>query len=378
MKIRQYKILNPNEIEAIFPNIGSYPDLIIAFGFSDLLESLSDFLLRKQIPSIVCGCTTSGEILDNSIYDNALILTLINFESTKVLSHSILKSEPERIDDTELGHSLLKKFDTNNLKHIFVLSDGLNINGSKLVEGLRSNVPAGVTITGGMAADGSRFDKTKVLCNEGLHSNKVTGIGFYGTSLKVGYGSLGGWDSFGPERVVTKSKSNVLYELDEKPALSLYKEYLGELSKDLPSSGLLFPLTIKVEGSNEPLVRTVLSVNEKEKSLTFAGDIPEGCCCRLMKANVNRLLDGAADAANISSLRFKDKTAELAILISCVGRRLVLKQRAEDEIDAVREHLGPNIILTGFYSYGEIAPFMENARCELHNQTMTITAFSER
>jgi hypothetical protein len=206
---------------------------------------------------------------------------------------------------------------------------------------------------------------------------RVAAVGLYGNHLAVGFGSLGGWDPFGPERLVTRSRGNVLYELDGRSALDLYKEYLGEHARGLPATGLLFPLSLRSATRETPVVRTILSVDEQASSLTFAGDVPEGAYARLMKANFDRLIDGASGAAEACRLTLPETRAELALLISCVGRKLVLRQRIEEEVEGVREVLGPGPALTGFYSYGEISPFTPGARCDLHNQTMTITAFAE-
>jgi len=214
------------------------------------------------------------------------------------------------------------------------------------------------------------------LTNEGVKSDHVAIVGFYGDHLRVGYGSLGGWDPFGPERVVTRSKDNILYELDGQSALDLYKKYLGEHAQKLPASGLLFPLTIRGSNHDEWVVRTILGVNEADHSMTFAGDIPQNTHARLMKANFERLIDGASGAAR--NTREVHKTdPQLAVLISCVGRKMILKQRIEEEVEAVQEIFGKDTLMTGFYSYGEISPFVPNAKCELHNQTMTITTFTE-
>ena len=214
--------------------------------------------------------------------------------------------------------------------------------------------------------------------NSKAERDTVAVLGFYGKRLKVGYGSLGGWDPFGPERLITRSKGNMLYELDEEPALNLYKKYLGDHAKGLPATGLLFPLSLRTGDGMTGIVRTILSVNEKEQSMTFAGDVPEGAYARLMKANFDRLIDGAVDAAKTSYEAIGSSSPDLAVLISCVGRKLILKQRIEEEVEGVREVVGDRTVLSGFYSYGEISPFTPGANCELHNQTMTITTFSER
>jgi hypothetical protein len=204
----------------------------------------------------------------------------------------------------------------------------------------------------------------------------VVGVGLYGESLRVGYGSQGGWDSFGPARRVTRSRGNVLFELDGESALALYKSYLGDHASALPGSALLFPLLLEDPCGGDGLVRTVLAVDEEAGSLTFAGDVPVGSQARLMKANFDRLIDGACSSASATSRGLDGTHAELAILISCVGRKLVLRQRIEEEVEAVREVL-PRAVLAGFYSYGELCPQGSLGSCELHNQTMTITTLAE-
>jgi len=257
-----------------------------------------------------------------------------------------------------------------------VFSDGLHVNGADFVKGMNKVYNSDVTITGGLAGDGSDFKNTFVVNDGRLIEKEIVAIGLYGNALKIGYGSKGGWDSFGIERIVTKSKENVLYELDGQPALQLYKSFLGEKAEDLPGSGLLFPLSLRSQEGELPVVRTILSIDEDSQSLTFAGNIPEGSYARLMKANMDHLIDGAENSAQISKEIYSGD-AEFALLISCVGRRLVLDQLVEEEIEAVRDVLGEKPLISGFYSYGELAPFGKFNPCQLHNQTMTITTLSE-
>lgn len=246
-----------------------------------------------------------------------------------------------------------------------------------MVRGLTQALPEGVSITGGLAGDGDRFAETYVFCDATPSKNTLAILGLYGDSLRIGYGSMGGWDPFGPERIITRSEGNLLFELDGQSALDIYKKYLGEHAAGLPATGLLFPLSIRTKTGETGIVRTILSVGEQENSMTFAGEIPQGAYARFMKANVERLIDGACGAAVRSCEGTGGSFPELAILISCVGRKLVLKQRTEEEVEAVRDVLSGNPALTGFYSYGEISPLMTGAPCALHNQTMTVTTFSE-
>ena len=352
--------------------------LVLVFGSpAALCDSARLGELRRAYPgSSLFGCSTAGEICGVQVTDDSLVSTAIHLDRTtfRTARSSLGESSQSFAAGKRLGEAL----GTEGLTHVFVLSDGLRINGTELVRGLTEHLPAAVTITGGLAGDGAQFKTTWVLADGKPESGTVAALGFYGTHLQVGCASLGGWDPFGPERLITRSKDNVLYELDGKSALDLYKQYLGEHSKDLPASGLLFPLSVRTGGADTRVVRTILAVNETDQSMSFAGDVPEGSYAQLMKANFDRLIDGATGAAKTSIKAVDSVSPDLALLVSCVGRKLVLKQRIEEEVEGVREVFGSRTVLAGFYSYGEISPFTPGGRCELHNQTMTITALSER
>ncbi|WP_304131647.1 FIST signal transduction protein, partial [Mesonia mobilis] len=263
-----------------------------------------------------------------------------------------------------------------NLQHIFIISEGSFVNGSALINGLEENNTQNIKISGGLCGDNERFEKTLVAYNETPKEGEVAIIGLYGDSLEVTASSCGDWMPFGPERTITKSKDNILYEIDGLPALDLYKKYLGEKALDLPHSALLFPLNIKAEGKDLPVVRTILNIDEDEKSMIFAGDIPEQSKVQLMMASVDAIVVGAGEAAKKAMKNRKNKP-QFALLISCIGRKLVMAQRIEEEVEEVLDIIGAQTLTTGFYSYGEIAPFQSQDSCELHNQTMTLTLISE-
>lgn len=359
----------------------SPPQLVLVFGGSTLVSDRKNFEQIKAFypNSHIISCSTAGEIIDTVVSENSLVTTAIYFEKTT------LQFGETNISDAsvslEAGKILASQIPHENLTHVMVFSDGLKVNGTALVKGLLDNLPNTISVTGGLVGDGTDFKHTFVGLDKTAEEGKIIVVGFYGQSLKVGYGSLGGWDPFGPARLITKSKDNVLYELDGKPALKLYKEYLGDQASGLPGTGLLFPLSLRVtidNGRETDVVRTLLSVDEQDQSMTFAGDMPEGIYAKLMKANFERLVDGASGAANMSIESLGSNSPELAILISCIGRKLVLKERVEDETEAVRSIVGQDAVMTGFYSYGEICPTAPTEKqCQLHNQTMTITTFQE-
>lgn len=350
--------------------------LILIFGGTGALERFPLQDLRTDYPEAdIVGCSTSGEIMGTEVFDDSVVVSAVTFKHTPIaLATETISGQEE---SRSAGAALARTLAGDDLRHVFVLSDGLHVNGTALIEGMREALPGSVVITGGMSGDGARFERTLVIGNSEARERQVVAVGFYGDHIHVGYGSLGGWESFGPDRLITRSEGNVLYELDGEPALEIYKRYLGEKAEGLPSSGLLFPLALHSEKGVEGLVRTILAVDEEAGSMTFAGDMPEGGYARLMKANFERLIDGAYGAAETAKLTLADSTAQLAVLVSCVGRKLVLKQRIEEEVEGVHDVLG-EVPMTGFYSYGEFSPYKPTAQCELHNQTMTITIFAEK
>ncbi|MEP7168417.1 MAG: FIST N-terminal domain-containing protein [Bacteroidota bacterium] len=351
-------------------------NLVIAFGSTEILSD--SFLyenIKKSYPNAnILMNSTSGEIIDRQVNDDTISLTAIEFEKTKIKT-AITHIAAVR-NSFDAGYFLARALDPVDLANVLVISDGQKVNGSDLVLGLQEFLPKGTIITGGMAGDGDRFQKTLVGLNETPSEGRIVAIGFYGKNLAVSHGSVGGWDTFGPERLITKSKGNILYELDGQSALDIYKTYLGEYADELPGSGLLFPLSIRKDENSEAVVRTILSIDEDTKSLTFAGNMPEGIYARLTNANFDRLIEGASDAA-VNSMKNTITKPDLAILISGVGRKLVLNQRIEEEVEVVKTIFGEKTAIAGFYSYGEISPSFNFNKCELHNQTMTITTFSE-
>lgn len=359
-------------------NLGNLASLVFLFGSRELLKEQQHIdSVRKAYPlAQVVGCSTSGEICGEEVFNGSIVSTAVWFERTSV---EIASEQINSMEDSfSIGERLAEALNRDHLVHIMILSDGLHVNGSELTKGLNKKLGDRITVTGGLAGDQASFAETLIVYNKAGCKNLVLAIGFYGEHLNVGYGSMGGWDSFGVDREVTRSKGNILFELDGHPALELYKRYLGDYARGLPASALLFPLSLRLKDSETPLVRTILSVNEADGSMVFAGDIPQGEYVRLMKANFERLLDGASGAAEMAKTSLRDNCPDLAILISCVGRKLVLKLRVEEELERVREVLGHSAKLTGFYSYGEICPQKPfDHHCELHNQTMTITAFKE-
>ncbi|MDR6157065.1 hypothetical protein QF023_000581 [Chryseobacterium sp. SLBN-27] len=370
-KNREWK-LERNDENLNYENV----QLVLAYGARKIIEDTSFFtMLKEKFPQAeIALSSSSGEIFSNEVYDDTVAVTMISFEKAYLKTSQIdITDFP---DSYEAGRVLVNQLSQEDLRWVFIMSDGSSVNGSQLVEGLNSGRSADVLITGGLAGDGDHFEKTVVGLNAAPEPNKIVAIGFYGNNLELSHSSYGGWESFGLEKTVTKSHHNVLYEIDKKNALELYKKYLGKYAEGLPGSALLFPLSLTSDNHPYPVVRTILSVNENDDTMVFAGDIPEGSKVRFMKANIDRLIDAAHDAATRCLENYNEKP-KMAIIISCVGRKLVLGDRTAEEVDMVRDVLGTDTIITGFYSYGEISPLRPFDNCVLHNQTITITTLNE-
>jgi hypothetical protein len=352
-------------------------NLLIGFGNRQLVgENAFYKKISQSFPAAeLIGCTTSGEIFGTEVYDDTFTLTAIEFDNSHVEVLSANISQFMRSFDA--GLSMAGTLNKEDLKYVLVLCDGQLVNGSELTDGLNHGIDSKIIVTGGMAGDGNRFKETCVWRNDNIESGQIVLCGFYGEGIRIGHGCAGGWTAFGPDRLITRATGNVLFELDNQPALQLYKSYLGEFSEQLPASALRFPLSLKLADETDSVVRTILNINERDQSMIFAGDMPEGSSARLMRANQPALVDGAVQAATAAKQEMCGAQPQFALLISCVGRRLVLSQRTYEELEAVDEVFDHQCLLNGFYSYGELSPLLSQSLCRLHNQTMTITTFGE-
>ena len=355
------------------------PQLILVFGCIAHFETpdLNTKLVQYFPSAQRVGCTTAGEISDSGVADHTTVVTAIRFSNTQFTVATAPIDSMEKSFDA--GKTLAEQLHSKDLGAVLVLGQGVNINGSAMIEGMVSTLGNSLPITGGLAADAGAFVKTYTLSNAGVSTSNIVGIGFSGEKLIFSHGSFGGWKPFGPTRKVTRCVGNILYELDGEPALEVYKRYLGDYAKDLPGSGLLFPFEM-LSDARESLgqIRTILGVNEADGSLVLAGVINPDGYLRLMHAHTNDLVDGAETAANatIDGASARDGQA-LGLLVSCVGRKLVMGGRVDEEVEAVQEILGEGTALCGFYSNGEICPGYRLEACSLHNQTMTITYLAE-
>lgn len=377
MKVSQVVIRSANPAVSDLAALAAInPGLVLAFGSVEALKGGSTAIAEAFSGAHRVGCSTAGEISQDGVGDGTLVVTAVHFDQTQVEQVSTTLTGMD--DSFAAGKRLAIGLALEGLRAILIFGQGVAINGSALLSGMTEVVGTEIPITGGLAGDGGAFQKTWVLDDAGVSSNRLVCIGLYGDKLGFSHGSFGGWSPFGPARKVTRCENNVLFELDGEPALAVYKKYLGEHAKGLPASGLLFPFAMLGSDHSEVgLIRTILGVDEITGSLTLAGEIDPNGYLKLMHANSDALVDGAEAAAQAAVKMQNNPGPGLALLVSCVGRKLVMGGRVDEEVEAVADVFGTGATLAGFYSYGEISPFTKAVECKLHNQTMTITYLSE-
>lgn len=379
MQTRQTTIRTLDDLPAAFAALCDLPpDWLLVFGAPALFSAPElHRALRAAFPdAVLLGCSTAGEIAGRKVGNASCTITAVNFAQTRVVAArtQLAGMGDSRAAGERLG-ALLRE---SAPRAVMVLAPGVAINGSALVDGIAATLGEAVPLTGGLAGDDGAFRETWTLDNEGCSNNAIVAVGFCGDRLRHCHGSFGGWEPFGPARRVTRAVGNILYELDDTPALDIYKRYLGNYARGLPASALLFPFAMLGENHDEiGLIRTILGVNEADGSVVLAGEIVTGSFVKLMHASTDKLVGGATAAAEAAAAMLGEPAAALAVLVSCVGRKLVMGSRVDEEVEAVAAVFGTGATLTGFYSYGEISPFAPGVSCKLHNQTMTITLLAE-
>jgi len=377
MQVQQISVTTL-DAQALGPLTAMDPQLVLTFAGPQFFTqpAFAPWLAQAFPGARRLAVSTAGEIAQKGVNDNSAVVTALRFDRTPF---RVAATDIAGMEDSEgAGQRLAEQLKAPDLKAVILLSQGVQVNGSDLIAGAVSVLGKGVPLTGGLAGDNGAFTQTWALLDDVVSDKLMLAIGFYGDAVKFAHGSFGGWQSFGPARRATRAQGNVLFELDGEPALEVYKRYLGEYARDLPASGLLFPFAILSDDREETgLIRTLLGVDEAAGSLTLAGDIPQDGYLRLMHASTEALVDGAEAAAEAAAAMNQSARPGLALLVSCIGRKLVMGDRVDEEVEAVGAVFGQQCVLTGFYSNGEISPFLSTTECKLHNQTMTISTLTE-
>jgi hypothetical protein len=365
--------------------INGTPKVLIVFGamrfnHRELLAGISS--VAKDIPMV--GGTTAGEISSSGFSTGSVVVMALSNEDLEfVTGIGYDMSSDEAACSVAMANDILKKaaFDPN--ASLLVFPNGMGGDGLKVLEGLQLVLGKDFEITGGYLGDDERFECTYQYYNGVVYKDTIVGLMVMKKKgFRTGVGVRSGFTSIGNSFICTSSEGNVVKEFEHTKALEMYKDFLGEeRASRLPAVCLEYPFGIVDRNpvdNTESLfqLRCGLSVDHEKGTISLAASIPEGSEVTLTTASRGDIINGAREAAAQAKKALAGATPMAIIMFSCVGRKLVLGRRVQEEVDAVLECIGPDVPLIGFYTYGEIGP-IDQTRKELssvkfHNETVVL------
>ncbi len=348
--------------------------LLVLCAFDRLGEQQPDYAtLREKFPNAeIVIFSTSGHFISSKIHDNEPVVSALELETSsfEVKNYTNADYETNLAMGNAIGNDV-----RNSVKGVCIISDGGMVNGTRLIHGINSKINCEVPIFGGMAGDSTRFKKTLVGLNSDPKSGEVVAITFYGDSLEIKSNCDSGWNSLGLEFKITSSVENKLFELNHKNAYDVLYEFLApDNQEDFAKTTLYYPFLLVEDGIGN-VIRTPILVDHENKSLTYAGDMPEGAIVKLMKSGTMQLLDSTVDVAKYCVS--ENQKPSFIFATSCVGRRVVLDDMANEEFTELQSVFGTESHYFGFYSYGEFSRTGVEENCKLHNQTLAVAVITE-
>jgi len=325
----------------------------------NLIQSIVN-ILKENIKNVkIIGSSTDGEIIDGEVTNNQIILNFNIFENTQIETILLKKST----NSYKLGQELATKLITSNTKLIITFADALNVNGEEYIKGIQSI--SNVFIAGGLAGDNGLFKETFVFNEKEIITNGCVGVSLNSDTLKVSNEFGFNWEGIGKIMHITKSKGNIVYEIDGKTPVEIYRHYFGEdVAKDVVKIGVEFPLIIKKD--NISIARAVVGQND-DGSLIFAGNINTGEKVQFGYGNIESILQ----KDEILFQNLKNFDIESIFIYSCMARRRFLGKMIESEV----KPFSKIATVSGFFTYGEFFTF--NNKNQFFNQTMTVLLLSE-
>jgi hypothetical protein len=368
---------------AALAKLSMNPSMLWVFGaISYDQQKLLDGIAAAAPGVPVVGCTTDGEISSQGLSINSVVVMALASDTIQLQSTCV-----ERLsnDSYAAGFKIGQSFQGSEIPYIQVFSDGLCGNADKIIQGIKANMGENIKIAGGTAGDGGDFKRTFQYFGNRVLTDSIVAVAFQGR-FGLGTGTACGWFPVGIAKKVTRSVGNVVYELDGQPALQAYERFLGKHAERLPAVGVEYPLGLLNSDSDTEedgyfLCRATMGVDREAGAIIFAGDVPEGSLVKMTIGNDGDIILAARKAARsaMEKLRIKgpDLEPRVIFLYSCMARKIVLGTRTDEEIMAVKEAIGGDVPVIGFYTYGEYAPIGECEHSCFHNETATLTVIGD-
>jgi hypothetical protein len=344
----------------LLDELGRPPHLVLLFAWAkyDQARLLEGLYAELPATTRLVGCSSYGEInSEEAVAGTATAMGLI-FEGIAFETFAV---EGGR-DGFSVGKTLGEQVQAFAPTLLMVFPDGLRMNSTQFLLGLQSVLGREFPIIGGISADDGSFSQTYEYSDRRAFSWGAVAVALKGP-IEVVTAAKSGWVPIGTTRTCTKVEDgNVLLELDGKPALSFYKDYLGYRASEMPMVAVEFPIgvvggvpgTQRMPDGDILLMRAIKGVDEARQAIVFGGDVPEGAEIRMTRAIKDDVIQGAIAAT--AQVKSQQEDPGVALIFNCMARKIVLGSRYKDELKEPMKQLGPGVPKIGFYTYGELSP----------------------
>lgn len=353
---------------------GYHPTLGIVFSSPQFDYRALCPLLRKHGIQIF-GATTAGEIANDTVHAASVVVLLLDLDPARF---RIRLMETADLGTPHISAGLgAYAQDLFQNPAVLVLSAGLQTDGEQIVQGIKAGAGRDLMLYGGLAGDDFQMHESVVFSSGQETNNGLIGLIFDGDHLNIQGIATSGWQPVGIEMTITHSEGNVVYTINDEPALDVLMRYFG-ISETVPNQGNVIealgvqhPLFVMRENGSS-VMRAPLMSNEADRSIICAGGIKQGAKVRL---GVPPTLDVVERViSETGQLRAALPSADALLLFSCIARHYALGDMIEQEIAGI--HALWDAPLAGFFSYGEIGSF-PGQPCEFHNETCMLVAIQE-
>lgn len=333
-------------------------------------------LLNNENISIF-GATSSGEFISSEISEGGIIIMLLDMNPDYFKLLLLETGEQTTLENAkQIG---LAGKNTYSNAAFLIASGWLTQDGENIVEGITEGFGAGVTIFGGMAGDDLALDGPFVFTNGQSSSKGLLALIINEDKIQINGIATCGWKPIGTTKTVTKSEGNIVYTIDDKPALDMILKYLGvdydfDSGKEIVTQlGALYPLQMEREGV-APVMRTAMFANRNDRSLICAGNIPQGSKVKFSLPPDFDAIEQVVEECKQLKIE-KQPEADALIMFSCISRHLSFGVLIKEEIEQIQQLW--NVPLAGFFSYGEFGR-SKSGKHEFHNNTCCVVALKEK
>jgi len=340
----------------------------LAFVFSSVVHNLEDLKAAFAKYNIeVFGASSSGEILNDEVHEESIAVMLLDI-SREAFRLNVFDGEGKTSSDVGQGVAEWARPIYEN-PAIMLMSAGLHADGQQLVKGVIDNMEHQVPLFGCLAGDDLSFKETFVFNASQVIANGAVALIFDQNAIELQGLAVCGWKGIGTPKTVTKATGNIVYEIDDEPALDMYNKYL-KIGDD-PGLAGEYPLLL-IRDDDSVVLRAVMGVNE-DKSIVYAGTVPEGAKVKFSMPPGSEIIDLAIE--QMSEFNQQIPSSNAIVLFSCKARHVALGPMVEDEISGI--HKLWNVPMVGFFTYGEIGP-VPQGQCDFHNHTLVPVLIQEK